>query len=63
MPLSGFVPLTRHFIQKPLRQRIQIVNNLWKARCSTHLVLFAAAYVVPNTTLNEEILMNMQYTL
>lgn len=56
MPFSSFIPLTNHFIRKPLTERIHIVKQLWKLRTCAHVTLFTAAYAVPNIKVNDDVL-------
>ena len=62
MPFSSFIPLTNHFIRKPLTERIHIVKQLWKLRTCAHVTLFTAAYAVPKMKVNDDVLEILEYT-
>lgn len=63
MPFSSFIPLTNHFIRKPLSERINIVKRLWKIRTVAHVTLFTTAYAIPNMKMQDDVIDLLQDTI
>lgn len=63
MPFSSFIPLTNHFVRKPLKDRVKIVTKILKLRTCAHCSLFLSAYAIPNINMNDDLLDVVNITL